>query len=144
MKPLLFAAALAVLPSAAHAQVAAGSVPDPFARDGGAATAPAAPAVREPLNAAAEATLRTIIASTQAGAMDYSVMTEDLASKVREQEAQVTPLIQGFGALQSVEFVGSENGADLFAVTFAEAATQWIIGFNDDGKVAALLFRPAQ
>ncbi|OGN41891.1 MAG: hypothetical protein A2623_05990 [Caulobacterales bacterium RIFCSPHIGHO2_01_FULL_70_19] len=145
MKLLLIAAAFAVLPAAAQAQVAAGAVPDPFAREGQAAEAEAAaPAAREPLNAAAEPTLRTIIASAQAGAMDYSVMTEDLASKVREQEAQVTPLIQGFGDLQSVEFVGSQNGADLFAVTFAEAATQWIIGFNEAGKVAALLFRPAE
>lgn len=145
MKLLLIAAAFAVLPVAAQAQVAAGAVPDPFAREGQAAAAePAAPAAREPLNAAAEPTLRTLIASAQAGAMDYSVMTEDLASKVREQEAQVTPLIQGFGDLQSIEFVGSQNGADLFAVTFAEAATQWIIGFNESGKVAALLFRPAE
>lgn len=145
MKPLLIAAVLAVLPAAAQAQVAAGTVPDPFARQGQAAEAePAPPAAREPLRAAAEPTLRTIIASAQAGAMDYSAMTEDLASKVREQEGQVTPLIQSFGALQSVEFVGSQNGADLFAVTFAEAATQWVIGFNEDGKVAALLFRPAE
>lgn len=145
MKPLLIAAVLAVLPAAAQAQVAAGTVPDPFARQGQAAEAePAPPAAREPLRALAEPTLRSIIASAQAGAMDYSAMTEDLASKVREQEGQVTPLIQSFGALQSVEFVGSQNGADLFAVTFAEAATQWVIGFNEDGKVAALLFRPAE
>lgn len=143
MKPLLIAAALAVLPATAQAQVAAGSVPDPFAREGQ-APAPAMTAVREPLNGAAEETLRRIIASAQAGAMDYSVMTDDLGAKVREQEAQVTPLIRGFGALQSIEFVGSQNGADLFAVTFAEVATQWIIGFNEDGKVAALLFRPAE
>ena len=143
MKPLLIAAAFAVLPAAAQAQVAAGAVPDPFARQGQAAEV-AAPAVREPLNATAEPTLRTLITSAQAGAMDYSVMTEDLASKVREQEAQVTPLIQGFGELQTIEFVGSQDGADLFAVNFAEAATQWVIGFNDDGKVAALLFRPAE
>ena len=144
MKPLLIAAAPAPRPAAARPQAAAGPVPDPFARKGQAAVAPAVPAAREPLNAASEETLRTIIASAQAGAMDYSVMTEDLASKVREQEATVTPLIQGFGAVQAVDFVGSENGADLFAVTFANAATHWIIGFDETGKVAALLFRPAE
>jgi hypothetical protein len=145
MKPLLIAAALAVLPAAsAQAQVAAGAVPDPFAGQGRTAPEPAVPAARAPLNAAAEETLRTLIASAQAGAMDYSLMTEDLASKVREQEAQVTPLIQGFGAVQTIDFVGSQNGADLFAVAFANAATEWIIGFNADGEVAALLFRPAE
>ena len=144
MKPLLIAAALAVLPAAAQAQVAAGAVPDPFAQQTRPSAEPAIPAAQEPLNAASEETLRTIIASAQAGAMDYSVMTEDLAGKVREQEAQVTPLIQSFGAVQAIDFVGVQNGADLFAVTFANAATQWIIGFNEEGKVAALLFRPAE
>ncbi len=145
MKPLLLAAALAVLPAAAQAQVAAGAVPDPFAgQSRPAQAAPAVPAAQAPLNAAAEATLRTLIASAQAGTMDYSVMTDDLASKVREQEAQLTPLIQGFGAVQAVDFTGSQNGADLFAVTFANAATEWMIGLDADGKVAVLLFRPAQ
>lgn len=145
MKPLLIAAVLAALPAAAEAQVAAGAVPDPFARQGqAAAPEPAAPAAREPLNAASEETLRAIIAGAQAGAMDYSLMSEDLAGKVREQEAQVTPLIQGFGAVQAIDFVGSQDGADLFAVTFANADTQWIIGFDAAGKVAALLFRPAE
>lgn len=151
MKPLLIAAALVLAPAAAQAQVAAGSVPNTFDRPAQGQTtapratprpAPAAPAAA-PINPKSEETLRAIIASAQAGALDYSTMTEDLAGKVREQEAQVLPLIRGFGALQAVDFVGSEDGADLFAVVFANAATQWIIGFNDDGKVAALLFRPA-
>jgi hypothetical protein len=147
MKPLLIAAALVLAPAAAQAQVAAGSVPNTFDRPAQGQTAapraaPTAPAAT-PINPKSEETLRAIIAGAQAGALDYSTMTEDLAGKVREQEAQVLPLIRGFGALQAVDFVGSEDGADLFAVVFANAATQWIIGFNDDGKVAALLFRPA-
>lgn len=148
MKPLLIAAALILAPAAAQAQVAAGSVPNTFdqpAQGAPRATprpAPAAPATT-PINPKAEETLRAIIASAQAGAMDYSTMTDNLAGQVRQQEAQVLPLIRGFGALQAVDFVGSQDGADLFAVVFANAATQWIIGFDDDGKVAALLFRPA-
>lgn len=143
MKLLVLAALIGLSPAAAHAQVAAGSVPNTF--DGSAAPAPArtpVPPVTAPANPKAEETLRTIIAGAQAGAIDYSLMTDDLASKVREQETQVLPLIRGFGAVQAVDFVGSQDGADLFAVVFANAATQWVIGFQD-GKVAALLFRPA-
>ena len=88
--------------------------------------------------------LRDIIAGAQAGTIDYAVMTEDLAGKVREQEATIQPLIAGFGPVQAVDFVGSQNGADLFAVVFANAATEWVIGFNEADKVAALLFRPAE
>ena len=151
MKPILLAAAALLLaPAAAHAQVAAGALPntfdDPPARAQAAtpAPAPAAPMASEPASAQSEDLLRTLIASAQAGAMDYAVMTDDLAAKVREQEAAVLPIIESFGALVSVNFMGSQDRNDLFSVTFANAATEWVIGVNDDGKVAALLFRPAQ
>ena len=151
MKPILLAAAAVLLvPAAAHAQVAAGALPntfdDPAARAQAAtpAPAPAAPMASEPASAQSEDLLRTLITSAQAGAMDYALMTDDLAAKVREQEAAVMPIIEGFGALVTVDFVGSQDRNDLFAVTFANAETEWVIGVNDDGKVAALLFRPAE
>ena len=154
MKPLLLATAVLLLaPAAAHAQVAAGALPntfdDPASRTQAAtppapAPAPATALASEPASAESEDILRTLIASAQAGAMDYSLMTDDLAAKVREQEATVTPIIESFGALVAVDFVGSQDRNDLFAVTFANAATEWVIGVDDDDKVAALLFRPAQ
>ncbi len=147
MKPLLIATALLLLPAGAQAQVAAASMPNSFdgpVRVAQAAPPAAAPAARAPANPRAEAVLRDIIAGAQAGTIDYAVMTEDLAGKVREQEAAIQPLIAGFGPVQAVDFVGSQNGADLFAVIFANAATEWVIGFNEADKVAALLFRPAE
>lgn len=142
---LIGLAAPLMLSGVAQAQAAAGNVPNTFDRAAPAATpAPApVPPVTTPVNARSEEVLRTIIAGAQAGTTDYSLMTDDLAAKVREQEAQLTPIIRGFGAVQAVDFVGAQNGADLFVVTFANAATQWVIGFQGD-KVAALLFRPAQ
>lgn len=155
MKPLLIAAALLLLPAAAPtaalAQVAAGTVPNSFdnpapaARAAAAAPAqPAAPAVTTPANPRSEDVLREIIAGAQAGTIDYSLMSDDLAARVREQETAIQPLIAGFGPVQAVDFVGNQGGADLFAVTFSNAATQWVIGFNEADKVAALLFRPAE
>ena len=147
MKPLLIATALLLLPAGAQAQVAAASMPNSFdgpVRVAQAAPPAAAPAARAPAHPRAEAVLRDIIAGAQAGTIDYAVMTEDLAGKVREQEAAIQPLIAGFGPVQAVDFVGSQNGADLFAVIFANAATEWVIGFNEADKVAALLFRPAE
>ncbi len=145
MKPLLIAAALVLLPAAAQAQVAAASMPNSF--DAPATAARAAPvlaAAPTPANPRAEDVLREIIAGAQAGTIDYSLMSDDLAARVREQEAAIQPLIAGFGPVQAVDFVGNQNGADLFAVIFANAATQWVIGFNEADKVAALLFRPAE
>jgi hypothetical protein len=144
MKSLLIAAVLVLAPSAALAQVAAATLPNTLDRPSAqtpAAPPPVAPAA--PANPKSEETLRAIISGAQAGEMNYDLMTPGLAAKVREQEATVTPLIQGFGALQAVRHVAIENGADLFQVTFASQATQWIIGLNAEGKVEVLLFRPA-
>jgi hypothetical protein len=151
MKPLLLAAAAALLlPAAAQAQVAAATVPNTFDGPARVQSVPAAPAPAAeaevsstPANAGSEDTVRAIIAGAQAGTIDYSQMTDELAGKIREQEATLRPLIQGFGQVVSVDFVGSQNGVDVFTVTFANAATQWLIGHNEAGKVAALLFRPA-
>ncbi|MDO9588352.1 MAG: hypothetical protein Q8R45_12805 [Brevundimonas sp.] len=140
MKPLLIAAALLLAPTVAQAQVAAGALPNTFDRPVRATPVPAT----APADERSGDTLRTIIAGAQVGALDYALMTDDLAGKVREQEAAITPLIQSFGAVLAVAFIGSQEGADRFGVTFANAATEWVIGFSDEGKVAVLLFRPAE
>ncbi|MBF0665434.1 MAG: hypothetical protein IR159_07830 [Brevundimonas sp.] len=153
MKPLLIAAVvLLAAPAAAQAQVAAGSVPntfdDPAARTQAATPAPAAPPQAalssEPANAESEEVLRAVIGEMQAGTIDYDHMTDTLAAGVREQESVVTPLVEGFGALVAVSFAGSREDIDVFNVTFANAATQWLIGINPEGKISALLFRPAE
>lgn len=152
MKPFLIAAAVGALflvPASAQAQIAAATVPNTFDRPADQAQAPApvpqTPRATAPANAGAEEALRAFIAGAQAGTINYSVMTDDLAAKVREQEATIQPLIDGFGALLALDFVGARDGADLFAATFANAETQWLIGFDDEDedRIAALLFRPA-
>jgi Tfp pilus assembly protein PilW len=146
-------AAALVLPAAgaasAQAAGAAGTLPNTFDRPAVAPTRPT-PTQEAPVGpsdpakvAAAETALKATIAAMQAGAPNYDAMTPDLASKVREQATTVTPLIHGFGALNGVSHVGTQDGAELFLVIFANAPTQWIIGLNPEGKIAALLFRPA-
>jgi hypothetical protein len=169
MKFVLVAlAAVLAVPGAALAQ-AATSAPAP-AQSGAAATLPntfdgpqaaapraASPAAPRPAPtpapdttpsspakvAAAEAALKTTIAAMQAGTPNYGDMSDDLAAKVREQSANVLPLFQQLGALQSVTHVGTQDGAELFAAVFANAPTQWIIAQSPEGKIVALLFRPA-
>lgn len=153
MKSLIVAAASVALltPGAALAQVAAGAMPNSFDRPAQAAPqpapAPAAPAAamsQTPANAESEDILRGLIAGLQAGTPDYSVMSDDLADKVREQAPAIKTLLESLGAVQAVDFAGSRNGADLYVVNFANAQTDWIIGVNEAGKVAALLFRPSE
>lgn len=117
--------------------------PRPATRPAPAQT-PAPAAVSDPAKvAAAEAMLRKTITAMQAGSPNYGDMSDDLATKVREQSAAITPLIQSFGAMQSLAHVGAENGAELFLVGFDNQTTQWIIAQNSEGEIVALLFRPA-
>lgn len=102
-------------------------------------SAPTSPAVI----AATETALKATIAAGQSGTLNYADMTDDLATQVRPRAATLTPIIQSFGSLKSVEHRGRENGAELFLVTFDNAVTQWIVGLNAEGKIAVLLFRPA-
>jgi len=165
MKPLLIAAALLLgavaTATSASAQVAAGSMPNTFDRPAQAAAAPVptpAPAQATPVtpaapapalgtaapNPASEETLRAYIASAQAGTIDYSMLTENLAVQLRQQETAIKPLFQQFGPLRTIDFVGSREEYDYFAVVFANAATSWVISLTDEGKISALQLFPAE
>ncbi|MFT4956540.1 MAG: hypothetical protein ACI8U3_002948 [Brevundimonas sp.] len=127
MKPILFAAALTLVPAAAMAQDNHGDH-----------------AAHAQTEASAEETmLRTTIAAMQAGTPNYDDMGPELAEAVRAGEASITPMIQGFGALQTLEHQGEVQGAQHYRVTFENAATDWFIALGDDGKIAGLVFRPA-
>ena len=106
--------------------------------------APTAPAAPPADIAKGEAALRDIIGDIQGAGLDYSVFTENLATQIREQSAQVTPLIKSFGALGDIEHQRAEGQAQLYRATFENQVTEWLIGFDEDGKIAALLFRPAE
>lgn len=148
---LLAAPALASAPAQAQAAqdkpTAAATLPNAF--DGPAPRPSAAPpaataAADATVDSRSEPALRAIVAAIQAGEPDYDVFSPDLAAKMRDMAPQVTPLVQQFGELKTAAYEGEQNGADMFRLTFDNQATQWLIGFNDAGKVAALLFRPAE
>jgi hypothetical protein len=129
------------------APAAAATLPNTF--DGPATAAVVAPPVAAPSQAEvtradmAEGVLRVVIADLAQGELDAELFTTDLANRLRPQLATLRPVVQGFGALETIEPQGLNNGASQFLVTFANAATQWVIGLNDEGRVSALLFRPA-
>ena len=87
---------------------------------------------------------RAVIASLQAGDVDYSMFTTDLAAKIREKSGDIVGLVQQFGAVKTMTHRGQQDGADMFRVDFEKQSTDWVIGFDDDNQIAALLFRPAQ
>lgn len=147
MKTTLIAAALLLAPVPAFAQTAAGSVPNSFDRPAQAQPARPAPAptpsAQAPDIARGEEALRSVITAAQGPGFDYSAFTDSVATQIRPQAAQVTPLLKSFGAVKTVEYLRQEGEAQLFKVTFDNQVTEWLIGFDSDDKIAALLFRPA-
>ncbi|MFN3537380.1 MAG: hypothetical protein ACK4Y4_08050 [Brevundimonas sp.] len=133
MKPILFAAALVLVPAAALAQ-------DPHAGHAGhgdhAAHAQAQVSAEETM-------LRTTIAALQAGTPNYDDMVSELSDAVRAGEASFIPMIRAFGAIQTLDHQGEVQGAQHYRVTFENAETDWFIALGDDGKIAGLVFRPA-
>ncbi len=91
----------------------------------------------------AEGALRAVIGDLAQGRIDDALFTPELASRLRPQLSTLRPVVQGFGEIGQIEPQGVSNGATQFLVTFENAVTQWVVGLNDEGRVSALLFRPA-
>ena len=146
----ILAAALLLAPVPAFAQAAAGAVPNAFDQPAQPGTAQARPApaptgaAQAPDIARSEEALRAVIAAAQGTGFDYSDFTAGLGTQIRQQESQVIPLIKGFGAVKTIEYVKQEGEAQMFKVTFDNQVTEWMIGFDAEDKIAALLFRPAE
>ena len=129
---------------------AAATLPDAFenpaspAQPARPAQAPAAPTATAPDIARSEAALRTVISNFQSGQVDYTSFTTDLGEQVRGQADMIGSLLTQFGAVQSVTHKGQPQGADMFEVQFENQKTEWVIGFDNEDQIAALLFRPAE
>ncbi|HEV7227773.1 hypothetical protein [Brevundimonas sp.] len=127
--------------AAAQETVAAGRIQNTF--DGtGRQTAVAVPARSEP-DPRSEPAIRAFIGGLQTGTVDWNAFTPNVAEQMRPGEAQAVEVVRSLGALESVEWFQHRDGADHYLVRFENADTQWIIGFDEDDRIAALLFRPA-
>lgn len=149
--PILVAAALgaSLLALPVAAQTAAATLPNAFGQPAAAPAqapaGPAAPAAAEaPDIARSEAALRAVIASLQSDEIDYSVFSVSLAEQIRGRAAEFAPRVQQLGAVQAVEYRGQQDGAELFRVVFEKQATDWVIAFDAEDQIAALLYRPAE
>jgi len=121
---------------------AAATLPNTFdgpATQAQAATPPAPVADAE----VAEAALRSVIEQLRAAEIDEALFTPGVATQLNGQLAEYSRLIRGYGAVQSVETQGAGDGVGQFLVLFENAATQWQIGLNEAGLIAAVRFREA-
>lgn len=84
-----------------------------------------------------QASVRRYVESLEKGAPNYDEMAPAQADEVRQQLPQILALIKSMGALHSVSYEhGTEDGADVYLVTFEHGAAEWTIGpLAADGKV---------
>jgi uncharacterized protein len=89
-----------------------------------------------------EAALRRIIGELKSGSVDEAELEPQILAAIRQQLPAVRALLDQLGALQRVEFVGPQNGAEIYRATFANGSTLWAIALSFGGKIAVLSFRP--
>jgi pimeloyl-ACP methyl ester carboxylesterase len=93
----------------------------------------------DPTHASA-APLRKVITDLARGAPDAASMDPALYAAL--QNPGVAALVARLGALQQIDYVATQNGADVYRVTFANGATLWTIALSTSGRIAGLFFKP--
>jgi bla regulator protein blaR1 len=87
-----------------------------------------------------EAALRRTIAGILSGQPNYAEMTPELAAVTRQQLPKLEALVQGFGAVQSVEFRGvGQAGWDSYEVKQDGGSTVWRISLDSSGIIDGAL-----
>ncbi len=124
---------------------AAATLPNTFDGPPAAPTprAPAAPPSQVTDAQMAEAALRAVIEQFRVGDINEALFTPGVATQLNAQLAEYSRLIRGFGEVQSIEAQGASGGVGQFLVIFDNAATQWQVGLEEGGLVAAVRFREA-
>src|SRR5262249_61859222 len=77
-----------------------------------------------------ETVLREIIAQLRAGNPDYANLEPQLEQAIRQQMPNIRALLDQLGPLQRLEFIGTQNGLDLYRGVFANGAMTWAIGLS--------------
>jgi hypothetical protein len=128
--------------AAAAALMLAGAAPA-LAQDA-APLAPPPPAQPTAASKHAEAVIRASIDQLNKGTLDASAFTPQMMDQVRPQLAAIQGYLNKLGPLQSVTFLGEQDGADGFRVQFQAGPTIWVVHFDAAGKVDGMQFRPEQ
>lgn len=104
--------------------------------------APDAPTAPTPVDPRSEPALRMVIDAVRAApTLDLSMFSENTAAQMPEQEPRLRALLDGKGELVAIVHRGEQNGADIYQAVFENGDTQWMVGVDQAGKVAVLLFR---
>lgn len=87
-----------------------------------------------------QARLISAIERIQAGSPNYDEMEPLLRAAVQNQFSSVQPRLSSLGKVQTVEFMGEQNGQDIYNVKFERGALAWGIQLSANGKILSLYF----
>jgi hypothetical protein len=87
-----------------------------------------------------EQRLRKVIGELQSGQPDLNDMEPLLKITVQQQLPNVTARLKSLGSVTAVQYVGPQNNAEVFQVTFQQGMTAWMIQTAPNGKLSALWF----
>jgi hypothetical protein len=90
-----------------------------------------------------EPVLRKTIRDLQEGKPDFDSMEPVLAAAVKEQAQSTADIYRHLGALKTLKYIGTRDGADIYRAVYEGAAVTYTIRLSPSGKINALLLQPA-
>lgn len=92
----------------------------------------------------AEAALRKTITAFEASKPNFDDMDTPLADALKQQSGTLSAMLNQWGALTMVEYKGwnPRSGVWAFLADFQNGQAQCQIGFDKDGKLETLWFKP--
>jgi hypothetical protein len=88
-----------------------------------------------------ETALRTLVAGLARGSPDYNKLSPQFAQVVRRDLPMTHPLFSSMGELESVTFLGSEAGDDVYDLVFAKGGVIMSASLDSDGRMAGGFFQ---
>ena len=90
-----------------------------------------------------EAILRKTIQDLQQGKPDFNTMEPELQNAVKDQAQHTADIYQHLGALQSLKYIGTQGGNDMYRAVYQNAPVTYAIRLSPSGKISLLLLQPA-
>jgi hypothetical protein len=90
-----------------------------------------------------EPILRKTIQDLQQGKPDYDTMEPELQAAVKEQAQHTADIYRHLGPLQSLKYIGTQCGNDMYRAVYQNAPVTYTIRLSPSGKIRLLLLQPA-
>ena len=90
-----------------------------------------------------EVVLRKTIQDLQQGKPDFVTMEPELQNAVKDQAQHTADVYRHLGALQSLKYIGTQGGNDMYRAVYQNAPVTYAIRLSPSGKISLLLLQPA-